>query len=79
MLRNFFVVAAIFLVCYSAPVKAQECDICQTVIGAVENWIESNYTETEITQLLETLCAYIPGIENVVSNPFPDNIIIMKI
>ncbi len=55
--------------CYFAnSAKAQDCNTCEMVIGAIESWIESNYTETEIIQLLEDVCSLVPQFETMVSS-----------
>jgi len=37
-----------------------DCDICQTLIGAIEDWMENNKTETQIIDDFETLCYLVP-------------------
>jgi len=41
------------------------CDICIQVVGLIENWVESNYTEQEIQQYLDQVCSLIPGFSQV--------------
>jgi len=41
------------------------CDICIQVVGLIENWVESNYTEQEIANYLDQICSLIPGFSQI--------------
>jgi len=41
------------------------CDACTFLLNAVESWVESNRTITEIQNYLDTLCNLIPGYSQV--------------
>jgi len=58
------IIFALFaLLALSSTVKAQNCGTCELVIQFVEQWVESNATETQIQQYLDSLCALIPGYQ----------------
>src|SRR5690606_31741252 len=42
------------------------CDVCQTVVGAIESWLESNETVATIEQYLNQLCSLVPDYTVVV-------------
>jgi hypothetical protein len=45
-----------------------QCEICKTIIVAVESWVEANATLVEIEANLEKIvCNLIPAFETVVS------------
>eukprot|EP01105_Mastigella_eilhardi_P001689 TRINITY_DN11_c0_g1_i1.p1 TRINITY_DN11_c0_g1~~TRINITY_DN11_c0_g1_i1.p1 ORF type:complete len:384 (-),score=122.32 TRINITY_DN11_c0_g1_i1:93-1244(-) len=39
------------------PQGVFECDLCKTLVGAIEGWVLSNKTVTEMEELLDQLCA----------------------
>lgn len=56
------IIFAIFaLLAISTVVKAQDCSTCELVVNFIESWVESNATEAEIQQYLNTLCGLVPG------------------
>jgi len=63
------IIAVLFAVCvfFSATqqVAAQNCALCEYVIGAVENWVEQNSTVSEIEQYLQQLCSFVPAFGQV--------------
>jgi len=59
-----FAVLALLALFSSAKAQAN-CDTCTFVIGIVENWVESNATESEIQTYLDTLCSLVPGYSSV--------------
>jgi len=48
----------------AAPADAN-CDICIQVVGLIENWVASNYTEQEIANYLDQVCSLIPGFSQI--------------
>jgi len=42
-------------------VEAQGCATCELVIQFIEQWVESNATDAEILQYLQTVCNLFPG------------------
>jgi predicted component of type VI protein secretion system len=48
-----------------AKVGDANCDICIQVVGLIEGWVESNYTEQEIEQYLDQVCSLVPGFSQV--------------
>jgi len=49
------------LLAFSVTVQAQDCGKCELVIQFVEQWVESNATEGEILQYLDSLCSLFPS------------------
>jgi len=51
--------------CSSAALIKQardtNCFLCEQVIGAIEGWIDSSSTISEIESNLQTLCSFVPG------------------
>eukprot|EP01119_Soliformovum_irregulare_P008527 TRINITY_DN21646_c0_g1_i1.p1 TRINITY_DN21646_c0_g1~~TRINITY_DN21646_c0_g1_i1.p1 ORF type:complete len:185 (+),score=35.32 TRINITY_DN21646_c0_g1_i1:135-689(+) len=41
------------------------CLLCQSVIGAIDGWLASNLTETQIQNQLESLCGLVPSFQNI--------------
>ncbi len=44
-----------------ASLDADNCDICKSVAKIVEDYIESNNTESEIVVQIEKICSTLPG------------------
>lgn len=59
-------VALVAALCLFSSVKADNCAICEEVVGTIESWVASNYTETEIEGALQLVCSYVPQFESVV-------------
>jgi len=59
------------MMAFSSTVKAQGCIECETIIQLVETWVESNATDTEILQYLDTICnlfsQYAPVCDSIAS------------
>jgi saposin len=53
-------VAIVSCVPVAPKLPKSDCDICQTLISAIENWVEDNKTETQIIEDFETLCYLVP-------------------
>jgi len=60
-----FAVFLAFSCTFFAPAQAQNCAVCETVITLVESWVESNATEQEIVQYLNTICSLFPQYQQV--------------
>jgi len=45
--------------------QAQSCGTCEDVIGFIEGWVESNSTDQEIIQYLDTICTYLQGYSTI--------------
>lgn len=56
-----FLVVLVALLAISSTVKAQDCGTCELVMNFIEGWVESNATETQILNYLETICGLFPS------------------
>jgi saposin len=49
----------------SPPLPKSDCDICETLVLAIEGWLEENKTVSQIEQDIETICMLVPAFEQV--------------
>jgi len=48
------------------PQKPQsDCDICETLVNAIESWMEDNKTVSQIEADLDTVCQWVPAFASV--------------
>jgi len=47
------------------PPPKSDCDICETLILAIEGWMNENKTVTQIEADVDTICALVPAFEQV--------------
>jgi len=59
-MKNILSLLFAFLAISTVAVNAQ-CDICETVVQLIETWVESNTTESQIQQYLDTICNLFPS------------------
>lgn len=64
---KFFAVVFALCVIFTAskPVAAQNCALCEYVVQAIESWVDSNATISEIEQYTLKLCALVPSFSAV--------------
>jgi saposin len=63
-------ILVLVLVClavvFAKPQKPQtDCDICKTLIQAIEGWMEQNKTVSQIEKDLDTVCQLAPAFDSV--------------
>jgi len=64
-MSRLLAVLVLCLALTATTTKAQNCDICESVVGAIENWVEANATVAQIEAAIEQLCAYVPAFQAV--------------
>jgi hypothetical protein len=67
-MSRLFAIIAFCLALSATTAQAQNCEICETVITAMEGWVEQNSSISEIEQAIDQLCAYVPAFQAVVSS-----------
>jgi len=63
-MKSLFIVLFALLALSTSTVKAQECATCELVVQFIEQWVESNATDAEILQYLDTICSLFPGYQS---------------
>jgi len=57
-MNNVVLLVVVFFASLVVAKPEADCDICQTLVQAIEGWMEQNQTETQIEADLDTVCKY---------------------
>jgi len=62
-MKLILVIFALLAFSSYSTVKAQDCGTCELVVNFIEQWVESNATESQILTYLDTICALFPSYQ----------------
>jgi len=60
-MKTSAIFVALFAIFAFTSVKAQDCATCELVINFIEGYVENNSTESQILQVLDSVCSLFPS------------------